>query len=59
MKRKVNTLPDTELLKITNHPRFNKYTLWMMTNKTAVSAGQIDPALFPVCREEQFINRNP
>lgn len=47
--RIIDTLPDNELIKITNNPRFNKYTLWMMLNKTATSSGQIDPALFPVC----------
>ncbi|MFJ5422247.1 helix-turn-helix domain-containing protein [Pectobacterium parvum] len=33
------------LLKITTHPRFQKYTLWLMTDKTAPEAGQIAPAL--------------
>ncbi|HAJ5725095.1 TPA: helix-turn-helix transcriptional regulator [Escherichia coli] len=33
------------LLKITQHPRFAKYTLWLMTDKTAPQAGQIAPAL--------------
>ncbi|TLU69569.1 transcriptional regulator [Enterobacter sp. MF024] len=56
MNRRVDALPDIELLKITGHPRFNKYTLWMMTNKTALSSGQIDPAIFPLCPDEQFIN---
>ncbi|MES4611022.1 MAG: helix-turn-helix domain-containing protein [Ewingella sp.] len=35
------------LLKITQHPRFEKYTLWLMTDKTMESAGQISPALSP------------
>jgi transcriptional regulator with XRE-family HTH domain len=33
------------LLKITQHSRFAKYTLWLMTDKTAPEAGQIAPAL--------------
>ncbi len=33
------------LLKITTHPLFQKYTLWLMTDKTAPQAGQIAPAL--------------
>ncbi|AIK16092.1 phage repressor protein C [Pectobacterium atrosepticum] len=35
----------TILSKITQHPRFQKYTLWLMTDKTAPEAGQIAPAL--------------
>ncbi|MBG6244005.1 transcriptional regulator [Candidatus Symbiopectobacterium sp. 'North America'] len=33
------------LVKITTHQRFQKYTLWLMTDKTAPEAGQIAPAL--------------
>jgi len=33
--------------KVTNHPRFEKYTLWLMTDKTVPSAGQIAPPLSP------------
>ena len=33
------------LLKITQHTRFAKYALWLMTDKTAPQAGQIAPAL--------------
>lgn len=35
------------LIKITNHPRFEKYTLWLMTDKTNEAAGQISPLLSP------------
>ena len=31
----------------TNHPRFEKYALWLMTDKTAPSAGQVSPTLSP------------
>ncbi|MFH7179858.1 transcriptional regulator, partial [Klebsiella pneumoniae] len=30
---------------LTQHPLFEKYTLWLMTDKTAPQAGQIAPAL--------------
>ncbi|QRG80205.1 DNA-binding transcriptional regulator [Citrobacter sp. R56] len=33
--------------KVVNHPRFTKYTLWLMTDKTAPAAGQIAPSLSP------------
>jgi len=31
------------LLKITGHPRFKKYTLWLMTDDTAPDCGQVSP----------------
>ncbi|MDG9784359.1 helix-turn-helix domain-containing protein [Metapseudomonas otitidis] len=31
------------LMKITSHPRFKKYTLWLMTGDTAPECGQISP----------------
>ncbi|RUI81177.1 XRE family transcriptional regulator [Pseudomonas aeruginosa] len=31
------------MLKITNHPRFKKYTLWLMTGDTAPECGQVSP----------------
>lgn len=33
--------------KVVNHPQFMKYTLWLMTDKTAPIAGQISPSLSP------------
>ncbi|MGE8362267.1 helix-turn-helix domain-containing protein [Pseudomonas sp.] len=36
-------ISSTVLLKVTNHPRFQKYTLWLMTGETAPEAGQISP----------------
>lgn len=33
------------LTKITQHPRFQKYTLWLMADITALESGQIAPAL--------------
>lgn len=35
------------LIQITQHPRFMKYTLWLMTNQTAEESGQISPVLSP------------
>ncbi|MDC9588577.1 helix-turn-helix transcriptional regulator [Xenorhabdus sp. XENO-10] len=35
------------ILQITNHPKFEKYTLWLMTDKTAPESGQISPTLSP------------
>lgn len=38
---------ETFLLKFTNHPRFHKYALWLMTGQTAESEGQIAPYYAP------------
>ncbi|PHM38556.1 helix-turn-helix domain-containing protein [Xenorhabdus innexi] len=35
------------LMKITNHPKFEKYTLWLLTDKIAPESGQISPTLSP------------
>lgn len=35
------------LFKITTHPRFQKYALWLMTDTTAPESGQIAPPLSP------------
>ncbi|MGY3895148.1 helix-turn-helix domain-containing protein [Aeromonas enterica] len=38
--------PDVQVvMKILNHPRFTKYTLWFMTDEVAPEAGQIAPVL--------------
>lgn len=39
----VTSIRSTELEKITTHPRFEKYALWLVTGKTAPKAGQISP----------------
>ncbi|MDC9588576.1 helix-turn-helix transcriptional regulator [Xenorhabdus sp. XENO-10] len=31
------------ITKITMHPKFEKYALWLMTDKTAPESGQISP----------------
>lgn len=38
---------ETVLVKLTSHPRFEKYTLWLMTGKTNEAMGQISPTLSP------------
>lgn len=37
------TVASSELLKITQHPQFIKYTMWLMTGQTIPEAGQISP----------------
>ncbi|WP_342221383.1 helix-turn-helix transcriptional regulator [Candidatus Fukatsuia endosymbiont of Tuberolachnus salignus] len=44
----------TALTKITQHPIFMKYTLWLMTDHAAPEAGQIYPALSPDGHENIF-----
>ena len=40
------TTPPTDVsMKILQHPRFTKYTLWFMTETTSPESGQIAPAL--------------
>ncbi|XHA16498.1 helix-turn-helix domain-containing protein [Citrobacter farmeri] len=39
------------VLKITNTPQLQKYTLWLMTDKTAPQAGQIAPAFAHIGQE--------
>ncbi|NIG87339.1 MAG: helix-turn-helix transcriptional regulator [Serratia symbiotica] len=34
--------------RVTNHPKFSKYTLWLMTNSTAPEYGQIAPDLLDI-----------
>lgn len=37
--------PANVIMKILQHPRFTKYTLWFMTDQIAPESGQIAPAL--------------
>lgn len=37
------SVSSTELLKITQHPLFIQYTLWLMTGQTIPEAGQVSP----------------
>lgn len=40
-------LTEDPILKFINHPRFEKYALWFLTDKTNELAGQISPTLSP------------
>lgn len=42
-----NTVGIQTIQTIVQHPRFTKYTLWLMTGNTAPAAGQVSPALSP------------
>lgn len=39
------SVSSVELLKITMHPRFKKYALWLVTDETAPECGQISPVI--------------
>ncbi|MBH9008116.1 helix-turn-helix transcriptional regulator [Pseudomonas aeruginosa] len=39
-RREISAL---ELIKLTSHPRFTKYTLWLMSDGIAPDCGQISP----------------
>ncbi|MBD2785669.1 helix-turn-helix transcriptional regulator [Xenorhabdus sp. DI] len=48
------TIPNAEIITaIISHPRFEKYTLWFVTGKTAPEVGQVAPALFDPKNYEQ------
>ena len=44
---RVESIGSDILLKITQHPRLEKYMMWLMSDKTSEAAGQISPALSP------------
>ncbi|WP_411170826.1 helix-turn-helix domain-containing protein [Klebsiella michiganensis] len=39
--------------KITQHERFTKYTLWLMTDKTAPEVGQVEPVIVHAGKNEK------
>ena len=41
-RREISAL---ELIKLTGHPRFMKYTLWLMADSTVPECGQVSPVL--------------
>lgn len=43
--RRKRKLSGDLLLKVTNHERFSKYTLWIMTGESMPEAGQISPSI--------------
>ncbi len=44
--------------KLTHHPKFKKYTLWLMTDTTAPEAGQVSPALARCGQEKEILPRS-
>lgn len=53
-------IPVSEVLivRFTNHPRFKKYTMWLMTGETAEVAGQIAPPLSHDGQDEMVSRRS-
>lgn len=45
----------TTLSKITKHPSFEKYALWLISDKTLPEAGQISPALAHSGQEKETL----
>ncbi|CNI36199.1 helix-turn-helix domain-containing protein [Yersinia rohdei] len=45
------------LMKITTHPQFKKYTMWLMTGDVAPEIGQISPDLSPNGPESTSANQ--
>ncbi|EKC4129758.1 helix-turn-helix transcriptional regulator [Salmonella enterica subsp. enterica] len=46
------------VMKITNHPRFKKYTTWLMNGDTDEASGQISPPLSPDGLDSTSSRRN-
>ncbi|HEJ9057254.1 TPA: helix-turn-helix transcriptional regulator [Serratia fonticola] len=44
---RIKSIGSDFLLKITQHDKFKKYTMWLMTGDIAPEIGQISPALSP------------
>lgn len=40
-----SSIGSEQLAKITEHPRFQKYALWLVTGTTAPESGQISPEI--------------
>ena len=40
-----SSIGSEQLAKITTHPRFEKYALWLVTGKVAPESGQISPEI--------------
>ena len=43
-EHEVHELTTEDYLKISKHPRFEKYTLWLLSGKTAPDVGQVAPS---------------
>ncbi|SFU18502.1 Transcriptional regulator, contains XRE-family HTH domain [Kosakonia arachidis] len=46
------------VMQVVNTPQFGKYTLWLMTDKTAPQAGQIAPAIAHIGQESTESNHS-
>ncbi|MEN3258494.1 helix-turn-helix transcriptional regulator [Sodalis endosymbiont of Spalangia cameroni] len=44
---RIKSIGSDFLMKITRHPRFSKYTLWLMSDQVTPETGQISPSLSP------------
>lgn len=44
------------IMKIVQHPKFEKYTLWLMNNKTSPESGQVSPDLSHYGQEKTTLN---
>ncbi|HIE4800352.1 TPA: helix-turn-helix domain-containing protein [Serratia marcescens] len=51
-------MTERSLMLFTSHPRFQKYTLWLMTGQTAPAAGQIAPPLSPDGHDETKLRQS-
>ncbi|WP_435954088.1 helix-turn-helix domain-containing protein [Dryocola sp. BD626] len=49
---RISKIGSDTLTRFTMHPRFKKYTLWLMADQIAPESGQISPALSPDGRSE-------
>lgn len=49
---RIDNVGSETLIKITQHPRFEKYALWLMTGNVAPESGQISPVLSPDGQDE-------
>lgn len=44
------------LSKLTSHPKFQKYALWLISDTTAPEAGQISPTLSPDGQDNETLS---
>ncbi|WP_272681101.1 helix-turn-helix domain-containing protein [Providencia sp. PROV129] len=51
-------LTEEPILKFINHPRFEKYALWFLTDKTNEALGQISPPLSPDGQDKETSSRS-
>ncbi|MEN4562344.1 helix-turn-helix transcriptional regulator [Pantoea agglomerans] len=51
------SMPSTEvMMKLLSHPRFYKYTLWVMTDRAAPESGQVAPSDFVLRKVSKLEN---